>query len=173
MNTPAYPTNFPLPDHGPYSGTLDFGILRSSIPSAEASQIKIANAMRPELSLTFSMTNPDYLTWWEWVKEYAFTWFTMETVNPHIPTDITSSRRLRFIGDLSYQKRGDNWLSITVAAELYMGDNDDPQDVVRVFDQIDAGEAGSPSPDNIDSGEPATPSDPTNNIRAELYYYGN
>ena len=171
--TPVYPETFPLPDHGPYYGVMTFGVLRSSVITAEASQIKLSNAMRPEISLTFSMNNATYLTWWNWVKEYAYTWFMLETVNPHIPTNITSERRIRFTGDLQYRKVGDNWLSISVPAELYIGDIDDPQDVVRVFDQIEAGSPSSPSPDIIDSGEPATPSDPTNNIRAELYYYGN
>jgi hypothetical protein len=170
--TPVYPAAFPLPDHGPYYGVMDFGILRSSTPTAEASQIKISNAMRPELSLTFSMDNSTYLTWWNWVKEYAYTWFMLESVNPHLPTYITSERRIRFTGDLQYRKVGDNWLSITVPAELYIGDNDDPQDPLRIFDQIDAGSASSPSTDIIDSGEPSSPSDPNSTVRAELYYYG-
>ncbi len=171
MTAPTYPATFPLPDHPPYSGDLDAGLLRSNTPSAQASQIKIGNAFRPNLSLTFSMTNDQYLQWWTWVKEWGYNWFIMDTVNPHAPTDITSPRRLRFSGDLSYQKRGDNWLSITVPAELYIGDIDDPLDQVRVFNLINGGTPTVLAPDNIDAGTPANPSN-ADTIRAELYYYG-
>jgi hypothetical protein len=170
MTTPAYPANFTAPEHTAYSGYMEVGLLRTSLPSAQASQIKIGNAARPQLSLTFAMTNVDYVAWWDWVKEYAWTWFTMDLVNPRQPTLITSNQRVRFVSDLQYRKLGHNWMSITVAAELYQGDIDDPANQGRVFDIIDSSGPATPPVDIINAGTPAAPSDP-DSISAELYYY--
>lgn len=170
MSDPAYPANFPSPDFGSYSGAMDMGLLRTSLPTAQASQIKIGNAMRPHISLTFSMKNDLYLQWWGWMKEYAWTWFTMDLVNPRQPDLITSNQRVRFTSDLQYRKRGDNWLSITVAAELYQGDIDDPANQGRVFNIIDGGGPSAPPADDINAGTPALPST-GGIIAAELYYY--
>jgi hypothetical protein len=170
MTTPAYPATFVQPYNRAYTGTLEIGLLRTSLPTAQASQIKISNAMRPELSMTFAMKNTEYKDWWEWVKQYAWTWFTMDLVNPRQPTLITSNQRVRFISDLQYQKRGDNWLTVTVAAELYQGDIDDPANQGRIFDTIDSSGPATPPDDIIDAGTPALPSDP-DIINAELYYY--
>jgi hypothetical protein len=61
-------------------------------------------------------------------------------------------------------------MSITVAAELYLGDIDDPIYQARVFDIIDSSGPATPPVDIINAGTPAAPSDP-DSISAELYYY--
>ena len=85
--------------------------------------MKTNNSPRYELSVTFAMTNDVYYNqWWPWVKANAYGWFNMEIVNPNTPSDITSLQRVRFITPLQYDKRGDNWLGVTVGLEMVPAD---------------------------------------------------
>lgn len=118
---PDYPSTYPLPDGGAYSGSIRPGISRTDIPSPRPNQRNRYNAPRTEISMTFTMTNDDYQTWRTWVLANAYNWFNMPVVSHHDPDDITSTQPVRFISDINYQKRGDDWLSVTVAAEIQQG----------------------------------------------------
>ena len=120
---PSYPANLPLPDQGSYGGSVDSGVIRTNVFASEARQRKTFNSPRVEIGLTFSMTNDDYNVWRPWVRDNAYAFFDMPVISPDVPTDITSTQNLRFISDISYQKRGDNWLSVSVTAELIPGDD--------------------------------------------------
>lgn len=122
MPMPDYPTTLPMPDTGTLSGQVDEGLLRSEVPSARANHRIGFNSPRTELSMTFSMINDTYDTWLTWVKANAYDWFNMPIVATNTPTGITSTQRVRFISDIQYNKRGDNWLSVTVAVETVPGD---------------------------------------------------
>jgi hypothetical protein len=116
---PTYPTTLPRPDYGNYSGSVDEGLLRTQVPSARAFQNISYNMPATELSLTFSMTNEDYVAWNTWVLANAFDWFDMPVVAPaETVPDITTTQRCRFTSAIQYQKKGDYWLSVTVAAEV-------------------------------------------------------
>lgn len=118
---PDYPGAYPLPDEGSYSGAIRLGVSRTEVPAARPDQRLRYNAPRVEVSMTFTMTNDDYDTWRTWVEANAYNWFNMPVVSPHEPDDITSTRPVRFISDINYQKQGDDWLSVTVAAEIQQG----------------------------------------------------
>ncbi|GAG52471.1 unnamed protein product, partial [marine sediment metagenome] len=119
---PDYPATLPLPDHGTYAGSVDQGLIRTTVPSAQANQIYGFNSPRVDISMTFKMVNDKYAEWLTWVKANAFDWFNMPVISPATPTDITSVQSVRFTSDIQYTKLGDNWLSVTVACELIPGD---------------------------------------------------
>lgn len=118
---PDYPGTYPLPDSGTYTGTIRPGMSRTEVPAAQPNQRPRYNAPRVEVSMTFTMTNDDYATWRTWVEANAYNWFNMPVVSHYAPDDITSVRPVRFISDINYQKLGDDWLSVTVAAEIQQG----------------------------------------------------
>lgn len=118
----SYPANYPQADFGTYSGTIDVGLVRTSVPNADASQLRNYNAPTTEISMSFSMTNDTYQTWLTWVLANAYRYFTMPVVSSATPTDITSVQRVRFISPIEYQKAGDDWGTATVAAEIVAGD---------------------------------------------------
>ena len=121
-NPIVYPPEYVLPDRVAYSGTIGQGLIRTTVPRSQANQIQGFNSHRIDLSLTFSMNNDDMIAWYLWVKQYAYYWFLMPVVVPRTKTDpIMSEQNIRFTSDINYQKRGDNWVSLTVAAELIPG----------------------------------------------------
>ena len=119
-----YPTSLPLPDYSTYSGYISTGLQRSSVPAALANQLQIFNSPRTEINMSFSMDNFEYSLWIVWVLDNAYQWFNMPVISGSAPTDITKVRQARFMSDIAYTKRGDNWLTVTVAAELLPGQPD-------------------------------------------------
>lgn len=117
-----YPSTLPLPDYGTYAGVVDNGLLQTTVLTAQRNQLITYNSPTTKLSMTFSMDNDIYALWFSWVKTNAYYWFNMPVVSTNQPTDITSTRQVRFISDLSYTKREDNWLSVNVTAELIPGE---------------------------------------------------
>jgi len=118
----TYPSAFPLPQTENYSGAIDFGIVRTSIPTANASQTINNNSPTTEVSMTFKMKNDDILIWELWALNNGYQYFYMPIVSSATPTDITSVQRVRFISNIQHQKLGDDWSSCTVAAEIVPGD---------------------------------------------------
>jgi len=154
-----YPTSLPLPDFGTYAGSIDQGLIRTNMPAASPSQIVGFNAPRTQITMTFSMVNDDFAEWEAWVLEFGYYWFTMPVVSGYEPVVITSTHKIRIISDIEYQKRGDNWLSVSVIAEIIQSDAEDPLAITtREYDFILAGTPSSPSTDFIDAGQNATPS---------------
>jgi hypothetical protein len=166
-----YPENYPMPDHTGVSGSIDVGLRRTAVPAALANQVKTHNSPVDSLTLTFSMTNDEYSAWLDWVRTYAWQWFQMPIVSRHTPVNITSTRRLRFISDVQYEKRGDNWCSVTVQAEILPADAEDPDAPVPEYDWIIAGAPDDPSTDWALAGSPTSPS--TDWTISHLYYWGN
>ena len=118
-----YPLTLPRPDTEGYSGVVDSGLAITPFPTARPNITKVFNSPRVDLSVTFTMTNNVYADdWFPWIIANAYDWFNMQIINPNTPTDITSLQRVRFTSPLQYRKNGDNWLSITVALEMVMGD---------------------------------------------------
>jgi len=117
-----YPPGFPLPETGSYSGVIDFGLVRTSVPTAQASQILNNNSPTIETSLTFKMKNDLLLSWEQWVTNEAYQFFRMPMVSAGTPTNITSVQRVRFISTIQLTKLGDNWSQCTVAVEIVPGD---------------------------------------------------
>ncbi len=167
--TETYPQEFPTPDVTAYNGAITYGLGRTTVPTALANQRKYFNAPRLELSLTFSMTNDEYLTWFDWMRENGLKWFRMPIVSPRMPVDITSTHRIRVMSDYQLEKQGDNWLSVTVGVEAVPGDSEDPFAPVIEPDWVIAGGPSNPSADVIIGGTPASPS--TDWYRGEIYYY--
>ena len=166
----TYPTNLPTPDFGSYYGVVDEGLIRTSFPVPAPTQVVWFNSPTVNITMTFSMDNATWLEWSEFASSYGYDWFLMPIVSPKNPLIITSTHRVRFISDMQYQKRGDNWLSITVTAEMVPGDSDDPlAPPERVYDWIIAGSPSTPSPDIIIAGGPSAPS-PVG-IKASIYKY--
>lgn len=164
-----YPSQFVLPDYGNYIGSLNMGQIRTSMPTSNASQIEGFNSARIEISMTFSMTVDDYEAWTAWVIEFAYDWFDMPVISPHMPNYITSDSRIRFISDTALQKRGHDWISVAVTGELIQGDESLNPATATYPNWILAGTPASPSADDIDPGTPAAPS--TNMIVSDLYGY--
>jgi len=165
-----YPATLPLPDFGDYYGVIDKGLIRTAYPAAAPSQLAGYNSPTVIISMTFSMTNAQWTDFAIFVNDSGFDWFRMPVVSPNAPVLITSTMRVRFISDLDYQKQGDNWLSVTVQAEMVLGDEDDPNAMLdRSYDFIVAGTPGSPSVDVMIAGSPSNPS-PTA-ITASIYKY--
>ena len=113
-----YPSTLPMPDAGSYSAIVDQGLIRTSFPVTAPNQVKNYNAPRVDINMTFSMTNADYETWLAWMMANGYDWFNMPVVSPRTPTDITSIQLVRLSSPVQVTKKGDNWLSATVAAEL-------------------------------------------------------
>ena len=118
----SYPTSLPLPDTQTYSGTIDVGLLRTQVPSARAAHFINNNTPTTEISMTFKMKNDLYTFWLSWALNEGYRWFNMPVVSAGTPANITSEQRVRFISDIQLTKLGDNWLSVTVAAEIVPGD---------------------------------------------------
>jgi hypothetical protein len=116
-----YPTTLPLPDWGSYNGVISTGLQRSNMPAALANQVQTFNSQRTEINITFSMVNDLYITWFQWVNSNAYQWFNMPVISGSEPDNITGIRQVRFMSDIAYTKRGDNWLSVNVTAELLPG----------------------------------------------------
>jgi hypothetical protein len=121
-----YPAEYPLPDYGAYAGIISTGLQRSSMPAALANQVQSFNSPRTEINMSFSMDNATYISWFLWVTENAYRWFNMEVISGAQPTDILGVRQVRFMSDIAYQKRGDNWLTVNVTAELLPGQPPNP-----------------------------------------------
>lgn len=115
-----YPPTLPLPDQ--YTGIIDQGLIRTSFPVTAPNQVKGYNSPRTDISMTFSMDDATYETWLTWMTSNGYDWFNMPVVSARTPTDITSIQRVRLSSEITLTKRGDNWLSATVAAELVPGD---------------------------------------------------
>lgn len=167
----AYPANYPKPARSGITGHIDPGIRRTSVPAALANQVTVFNSPEDGLSLTFEMTNDWYAVWYEWVRTYAWMWFEMDIVSRHTPVNITSRHRIRFISEIQLQKLGDNWLSISVQAEIMPADAEDPNAPVPEYDWVIAGTPDEPSADWELAGTPASPS--TDWTIDHLYYWGN
>jgi hypothetical protein len=118
----TYPTTLPMPQTDNYTGTIDFGIVRTNIPTGNASQRINNNSPTTEISMTFKMKNDDSFLWLTWVFANAYQYFNMPVVSGATPTNITSVQRVRFISTIQLDKLGDDWSSYTVAAEIVPGD---------------------------------------------------
>jgi len=165
-----YPITLPIPDYGSYSGVSDHGLVRTSIPVAAPNQLLGFNSPTTKITMTFSMDNDTYTDWLVWVTDNGWNWFKMPVVSPLDPVLITSTHSVRFISEVQYQKRGDNWLSVSVTAEMIPGEDEDPlASTGRGYDYILAGAPASPSADTIVAGTPAAPSTPF--IEANIYNY--
>lgn len=164
-----YPETFKAPDHTAYTGSTQYGLERTTIPTAVANQLKYYNRPITQLSLTFSMTNAEWPEWIQWMRDHSLSWFAIPLVTPLAPVDIVSNHQVRFTGQYVYEKRGDNWLSVTIVVEMLQGDDDDDKAQLLDSEWIIAGTPDTPSTDWLLAGTPATPS--TDWVRAELYYY--
>ena len=116
-----YPANQPLPDYGDYSGTIDHGVYRTTVPAPRPDQITTFNSPRTDISMSFTMDNDQYIAWILWVRQWAYNWFNMPVVSGYTPNEITEVRLVRFTSDIQYTKLGHDWLSVTVAVELQPG----------------------------------------------------
>ena len=117
----SYPSTLPLPDT--YSGAVSWGLLRSEGGGSELEQRTSFNSARTDFSMTFSMDNSTYYDWYAWIKSFGYDWFEMMVVSNRLPLGpIESFQRIRIVGPVQYSKRGDNWLSVTVQAEMIPGD---------------------------------------------------
>lgn len=164
-----YPQDFKRPDHTSYSGATRFGLGRTTVPTVLANQRKYYNREVVELNLTFSMTNDEYVDWFAWVRENADEWFIMSIVSPYRPVYIVSDHRIRFKSALQYNKQGDNWLSVSVTAEVVQADRDSALVEEPVYDWIVAGNPSDPATDYVDAGSPADPA--TDTINPHLYWW--
>jgi hypothetical protein len=118
----TYPTTLPMPETTGISGSIDVGLVRTNIPTENASQLINNNSPTTEISMTFNMKNDMWVIWLQWVTGNAYRFFNMPVVSSATPTDITSVQRVRFISSIQQQKLGDDWMSATVAAEIVPGD---------------------------------------------------
>ena len=114
-----YPTTLPKPSTT--AGVVDPGLLRSDGGGPELEQRTSFNSVRTDFSMSFDMDNSTYKTWLAWVQANAFDWFNMDVITDRSGS-IYSNQQVRFTGPITYQKRGDNWLSASVTAELIPGD---------------------------------------------------
>jgi hypothetical protein len=152
-----YPSTYVRPDASPYSGVIEYGLLRTTVDTVQAYQYKRNNSQNVKISLQFSMKNAAYVEWLDWVNTNAYNWFNMELVAPHFPTnEVLSTQRIRFIDDIRYTKRGHDYLSVSVTAEVYQGT--DSAAPTRDDDWILAGTPAVPATDWIIGGTPAAPS---------------
>lgn len=167
----TYPTNFPLPDKSSYSGLIQQGIVRTSVAVPAPNQILVFSRERTDLSMQFSMVNDDYTAWIEWVYANGYDYFYMPVISEYTPVDdIFSTHRVRFTTDIQYVKRGDNWLTVSIGAEILQGDTQDSLALSnRSYEFVLGGSPGSPSPDVVNSGSPSAPS--TDTITGNLYAY--
>jgi hypothetical protein len=166
----TYPNNYPLPDKDSYSGLVQQGIVRTSANVPAPNQILVFSRERTDLTMQFSMTNDFYEYWIEWVYTYGFNYFWMPVISEYNPVNIFSEHRVRFTSDIQYVKRGDNWLTVSIGAEILQGDTEDFLAAsTRVYDFIIGGSPSSPSVDIVQAGTPSNPS--TDKIIGNLYAY--
>jgi len=118
----TYPSNLPLPDYGSYIGTIDVGLVRTSVPNANAAQFINANAPTTEISMTFTGNRDLIFEWQLWALGQGYQYFWLPVVSSATPTNITSLQRCRFISNIHLQKVGDDRYSATVQAEIVPGD---------------------------------------------------
>jgi hypothetical protein len=166
----TYPTTLPQPDYGSYAGNVGQGLIRTSIPVPAPNQVIGFNTPRTDWVMTFTMDNDTYKDWIAWVEQYGFGWFLMPVVSRYNPVLITSTHRVRMTTEIQYTKAGDNWLSVTVGAELVPGADQDPlAPTLRLYEFVDGGSPTSPLPDFTQPGTPASPS--TDYIIGNIYDY--
>jgi hypothetical protein len=123
MAMPDYPTDLPRPETSAYAGSVNYGLIIDGVGSARPNTKTTYNSPRADLSLTFAMDNETYaINWRPWVLANGYDWFNMEIVNPNAPTNITSIQRVRFTSGMQYEKRGDNWLAVTIGVEMVPAD---------------------------------------------------
>ena len=164
-----YPTTLPLPDRGQYNGVMDYGLQRTQVPAPLPSQISAYNSPTTTISMTFSMTNDTFTEWDTWVKENGYKWFNLPLVVGNLPDIITSVQRVRIISPYEKTKRGDNWLSVSVAMETVPGDILEADTAGRAYDIIVSGSPDVPSIDIIISETVANP--PADVIQGDIYFY--
>ena len=129
-----YPPNYPRPEWQNYSGTINFGLIRSNVDAPLPNQIVSFNAPNMQMSLSFTGTNETMLLWSIWADANAWDWFT---------------------------KLGDNWLRFTVQVEMVPGQaatGEIPSPIIPAFDQTQPGTVPIPSIYAIDPGTVASPS---------------
>ena len=166
---PDYPDIYPLPNHTAYSGSRNSGLLRSSAPSPAPNQISTFNSATTQISMTFNMTESLYDSWRGWVRANGYDWFVMPVVGPEAPDYIVSKNDVRFISDTVLSYMGDNWISVSVSAELIQN-NDSLDGATPTYnDFIVAGSPALPATDIIFAGTPASPS--TDIIKADLWIF--
>ena len=116
-----YPSTLPMPDS--YSGVESVGLLSSEGGGPELNRRKSYNSRRIDFQMTFSMDNSTYKTWLSWMQTNGYDWFNMPVIAGRLPTgEIDSIQRTRLTSPITYAKQGDNWLSVSVSAELVPGD---------------------------------------------------
>ncbi|GAF97401.1 unnamed protein product, partial [marine sediment metagenome] len=154
-----YPSDYPQANTGTYAGGVDYGLLRSSVPAALPNQKKVFNSPRTNISMTFEMTNDEYVPWLVWMLTNGYYWFNMDIVSPLAPVDIFSNHSVRVTSSFEIQKLGDNWMSVSCAVEMLPADSEDPLAPARIEgDWVVAGSPASPSPDWLVGGSPSSPS---------------
>ena len=158
-----YPPNYPRPEWQNYSGTINFGLIRSNVDAPLPNQIVSFNAPNMQMSLSFTGTNETMLLWSIWADANAWDWFNIELVNPRL-TDagsVSSTVMARFISDFTSTKLGDDWLRFTVQVEMVPGQaatGEIPSPIIPAFDQTQPGTVPIPSIYAIDPGTVASPS---------------
>ena len=116
-----YPGTLPIPDS--YGGGIGVGLISSEGGGPELERRNTYNKRRTDFQMSWSMDNATYKTWLTWVQANAYDWFNMPVITDRTPTTtINSTQRTRFTSPVSYAKQGDNWLSVSVSAELIPGD---------------------------------------------------
>ena len=151
---PQYPSQFVLPDWTDYAGTVDQGIVSTSVSTAERSQEQVFNQAREQYSMTFTMVNNDYIYWIIWTQANAYKWFQMPIVSKQASVEVTGLQWVRFITDMAYAKIGDDLTSITVAAEVMTGNIGG----INPDNRIIGGTPDAPATDRIIAGTPDAPS---------------
>ena len=168
MSLPNYPGNFRKPER--VGGTTNVGLRRTTVPVALANQVKDFNAPRVEMMYSFSMTNNEAAVWLDWVfNSIKWSWFRMDIVSPYTPFEIYSNHIVRIMGPINYQKRGDDWCTITTPIEVLQNDAQDIRIPAVEYDWIIAGGPGSAVTDWIIAGTPSSPS-AGGIILSHLYY---
>ncbi len=150
-----YPEQFALPDTDSYAGSVDQGIIATSVSTAQRTQIQAFNQAAEQYSMTFHMTNDEYIYWIVWVRENAYRWFRMRIVSKQTSIEVNSPQWIRFISNVAYAKQGDDWASCTVLAEVLIGDLQG----IDVDNRIIAGTPSNPSSDRFIAGSPDAPSE--------------
>ena len=164
-----YPSNFPLPEYGSYTGGINSGNMRSQTPFPEPNQTRIFNSATTQIAMTFTMKKTFFNAWFTWVKDNGYQWFVMPVVSGHVPDYITSNSRLRFISDSSLDYQGHDWVRASITGELIPGDRSE-NGALKVYpNTITAGSPSAPAIDTITAGTPSAPA--TDTITADLYGY--
>ena len=120
-----YPSTYPMPDS--YDGLISSGVLRSEGGGPELVQRQSYNSRRTDFTMTFSMDDATYTNWSAWMIANAYDWVNFPVVSDRFPTVennyILSTQRVRLTSPLSVSKKGFNWQSVTVQAELIPNDS--------------------------------------------------